>query len=195
MRSWIKSKIKIKNIIILFLIIIVGFFVAEKTIKQMPTTYYQLQVGAAKIMEESLEVIKEERLSKEIPIDEKLDPNKTGLIGEEYSLLTTTLGNLSAKRTSTNPDFAALMVKFFYEAKLQPGDVVAIGSSGSFPALLIAALSSCKAMNLNPLIIYSIGASEYGATIPELTFIDMLESLNKKNVLPYKLVADSRLTG
>jgi len=46
-------------------------------------------------------------------------------------------------------------------------------------------------MELAPLIIYSIGASEYGATIPELTFIDMLETLRENKVLPYKILAVS----
>lgn len=191
MKTWIKYNIKLKNLIILFLIIIIGFVAVENSIKRVHVPYYQLQVEAARVMTESLYVIKEEREAKGIVIDEKLDPNKTGLIGEEYTLLTTTLGNLSAKRTSTNPDFAALMVKYFYEAGLQSGDIVAIGSSGSFPALLIATLSACKSMELAPLIIYSIGASEYGATIPELTFIDMLETLRENKVLPYKILAVS----
>ena len=90
---------------------------------------------------------------------------------------------ISARRFWSNPDFAALMVKFFQQAGLQEGDIVAIGASGSFPGLIIATLSACKAMNITPLIIYSIGASEYGATIPTFTFIDMLKILNEREFL------------
>jgi len=138
-----------------------------------------------------LEAIKEERLKRNIPLNVGLDPNQTGIIGEEYTQLTTTLGNLEAKRTSTNPAFAALLLKYFKEANLKKGDVIAIGASGSFPALIVAALSAARVLELEPLLIYSVGSSEYGANIPEFTFVQMLDSLNEKNILPYKLLAIS----
>lgn len=191
MKNWIKFNLSIKKLLIAFLIFGVGFVVVESTKKRVPLSYYPVQIEAAKIMSESLGFIREEREARGIPVDEKLDPNKTGIIGEDYSQLTTTLGNLSAKRTSTNPDFSALMVKYFYQAELKKDDVIAIGSSGSFPGLIIAALSACKAMKIEPLIIYAIGASEYGATIPNFTFIEMLEILNQKDILPYQLLAVS----
>ncbi len=191
MKNWVKYNITIKNLIILFLIVGIGFVLVEMTTEKVPNSYYQVQIEAAQIMAESFHVIREGREARGIPIDEKTDPNKTGLIGEEYTRLTTTLGSLDAKRTSTNPDFAALMIKYFMRAGLESGDVIATGSSGSFPALIIATLSACKAMGINPLIIYAIGASEYGATIPDFTFIEMLEMLNQKGILPYQLLAVS----
>jgi poly-gamma-glutamate system protein len=180
-----------KNLIILFIIVMAGLVLTEISKVKIPTSFYQTQLEAAQIMKDSLQAIREEREKRGILIDTKIDPNKTGIIGEEYTSLTTTLGNLEAKRTSANPDFAALMVKFFQQAGLQEGDIIAIGASGSFPGLIIATLSAGKAMNITPLIIYSIGASEYGATIPTFTFIDMLKILNEKEILPYKLLAVS----
>ncbi|MGD9551835.1 MAG: poly-gamma-glutamate system protein [Candidatus Caldatribacteriota bacterium] len=191
MKNWVKYKISIKNLVIIFIIVMAGLVLAEISKVKIPTSYYQTQLEAARTMMDSLLVIREEREKRGIPIDTKIDPNKTGIIGEEYTPLTTTLGNLEAKRTSANPDFAALMVKYFQQAGLEEGDIVAIGASGSFPGLIIATLSACKAMNITPLIIYSIGASEYGATIPAFTFIDMLKILNEKEILPYKLLAVS----
>jgi len=94
------------------------------------------------------------------------------------------LGNLEAKRTSTNPAFAALLVKYFKEANLKKGDVIAIGASGSFPTLIVAVLSAARVLELEPLIIYSVGSSEYGANLPEFTFVEMLDSLNKKMSYP-----------
>jgi len=191
MKNWVKYNITLKNIIIAFFIFILGFIATEFTKEKVRTPYYQLQLTAAQIMKESLRAISEERIAKGIQIDEQTDPNKTGIIGEEYTRLTTTLGNLSAKRTSANPDFAALMVKYFKQAGLVSGDVIAIGSSGSFPGLILATLSACKATGVKPLLIYSIGASEYGATISSFTFIDMLEKLNDKKIIPYQLLAVS----
>ena len=191
MRSWVKYKVSQKYLVFALLIVTIGLLLTKITIVKTPTDYYQLQYKAAQIMSQAIEIISEERQARQIPIKEQLDPNRTGLIGEEYNELTTTLGNLEAKRTSTNPDFAALLVKYFQQAGLISEDVIAIGSSGSFPALLLAALSACKAMGITPITIYAIGASEYGANIPDFTFIDMLKVLNEKNILDYKLAAVS----
>ncbi|MCG8640285.1 MAG: poly-gamma-glutamate system protein, partial [Desulfobacterales bacterium] len=101
------------------------------------------------------------------------------------------IGNIEAKRTSTNYDFAALMVRYFSELDLKKGDVIAIGASGSFPALVVATLSAAKAMELQPVLIYSIGSSMYGANIPDFTLIQMLDILYQKDILPYKITAIS----
>ncbi|MFH1939950.1 MAG: poly-gamma-glutamate system protein [bacterium] len=191
MNSWIKGKLSLIYLFWALIILLVGVLLIEQTKFVQTTSYYTEQIQAAQLMKSSLEVIKEERLKRNIPLDMGLDPNQTGIIGKEYTQLTTTLGNLEAKRTSTNPAFAALLVKYFKEANLKKGDVIAIGASGSFPALIVAALSAARVLELEPLLIYSIGSSEYGANIPEFTFVQMLDSLNKKSILPYHLLAVS----
>jgi len=178
-------------LLVAVLILISGLFIVEFTKSIQPTVYYHKQVEAAKLMQKCQTIIKEDRLERNLPIDLETDPNQTGLIGGEYTRLTTTLGNLSAKRTSTNPAFAALLVKYLNELNLEKGDRVAIGSSGSFPALILATLCAVKVLELKPILIYSIGSSEYGATLPEYTFVQMLEILNKNNLLPYQLSAVS----
>ena len=175
--------------LLIMITLALGLALTEVSKVKTATPYSQLQIQAANIMSEAIEAIRVGREEKGIPVNIQLDPNRTGLIGDEFTELTTTLGNLSAKRTSTNPDFAALMVKYFQQVNLKPGDIIAIGSSGSFPALLIATLAASEAMGLSPITIYAIGASEYGATIPNFTFIDMLNILNQKNIIDYKLSA------
>jgi len=101
------------------------------------------------------------------------DPNHTGLIGPELGDLLTTMGSLEAKRTSTNPDFAALLVRLFWELGLKPGDKIALGCSGSFPALILASLVAAEVTELEPLLMVSLGASSYGATSSEWTWLDM----------------------
>jgi len=191
MNNWVKSKLSLVCLFGGLIILFIGLILVEQTKSIRPTPYYTDQIQAAQFMKTSLEIIKEERLKREIPIDIELDPNQTGIIGKEYTRLTTTLGNLEAKRTSTNPAFAALLVKYFKKANLKKGDTVAIGASGSFPALIVATLSAARALELEPLLIYSIGSSEYGANIPEFTLVQILEGLNKKNILPYNLLAIS----
>jgi len=142
-------------------------------------------------MARSLESIKALRQAKGLALDKALDPNETGIIGEEFTPLTTSLGEVEAKRTSANPAFAAVLVKYFEATGLERGDVVAIGASGSFPALVLAALSAARVLEVEPIVIYSIGASMYGANLPGFTFIDMLARLRADGLLPYGIAAVS----
>ena len=111
------------------------------------------------------------------------DINQTGMIGLEYSYITTTIGNLEAKRTATNPNMAAVVVDMFSELGLQPGDRVAINCSGSFPALNIAVMCAVEVMELEPYLISSFGASTHGANDPELTWLDMEHHLIEEGLL------------
>ena len=142
-------------------------------------------------MARALESIKALRHSKGLPIDRDLDPNQTGIIGDEFTPLTTSLGDVEAKRTSANPAFAAVLVKYFSDAGLTRGDVVAVGASGSLPALLLATLSAARVLDLEPVVIYSVGASMYGANIPGFTCVDMLARLRADGLLPYHIAAVS----
>jgi len=146
---------------------------------------------AARVMARSLESIRRLRLSKGLSIDPVLDPNRTGIVGDEFSPLTTSVGDVEAKRTAANPAFAALLVRLLDQANLSRGDVVAVGGSGSFPALVLATLCAARALELEPVVIYSVGASMYGANIPGFTFPDMLEALRADGILPYRLAAVS----
>ena len=97
----------------------------------------------------------------------------TGLIGEPYTEITTTLGPIEAKRTAADPSMAALMVRMLGEAGIGEGDSVAAGFSGSFPGMNLAVLCACEAMKVDITYICSVGSSTYGANQPEMTFPDM----------------------
>lgn len=119
----------------------------------------------------------------------QFDINRTGLIGLENSPLTTTLGNLSAKRTTTNPNLAALLVHLLRQAGVRPGDRIAVGSSGSFPALIVASYCAARALRLELLVIISIGSSQWGANNPEFTWLDMEECLRRRGFNQHRLLA------
>jgi poly-gamma-glutamate system protein len=132
---------------------------------------------ASRLMARATAAVRECREAEGIPLDPKTDPNGTGLIGLEGSVITTSLGSLEAKRTTTNPNFAGLVVALFHDAGVRNGDVVAVGASSSFPALIIATLSAAKVMGLEPLVISSLGSSEWGANIPGFNWADMEDCL------------------
>ncbi len=119
------------------------------------------------------------------------DLNQTGLVGPEWTELTTSLGHLEAKRTALQPDFAALMVKYYRQLGLRPGDTVACGMSGSFPGLCIAAVAAANQMGLRMEVIASYGASMYGATRPELSVVRMLNLCKEAGLLQFELLAAS----
>jgi len=144
---------------------------------------------AVRLMTQAEAAVRACREAKGVPIDEKADPNRTGLIGLETSIITTSLGRLEAKRTTTNPKFAALLVRLLGEAGVRKGDVIAVGASSSFPALIIATLAAARAMGVEPLVISSLGASEWGANIPAFNWLDMEDCLGRAGLAAAKPVA------
>jgi len=146
-------------------------------------------IEASALMARSLASIKALRLEKGLPIDRAIDPNQTGIVGDEFTPLTTSLGDAAAKRTAANPAFAGVVAAYFEQAGLASGDVVAIGGSGSFPAFVLASLCAARVMDLRPVLIYSVGSSMYGANIPGFTFVDMLARLRAERLLPYDITA------
>jgi len=146
-------------------------------------------VAASRLMARAEAVIAKCRTERGIPPDPTADPNGTGLVGVEMSEITTTLGNLEAKRTTTNPNFAGLAVDLFREAGVERGDAVAVGASGSFPALITAVLAASRVMDLRPLLIVSLGSSQWGANVPGFTWMDMAGCLRRAGVLAVRPIA------
>lgn len=174
-----------------FLVACAGFALSLATRSKQPYPLKETQLDAARLMVEAETRLKEALLAENIAIETDLDPNGTGLIGPEFTALTTTLGTLEAKRTSLDPNFAALMVLYFHEAGLSEGDLIAIGASGSFPGLTIATLCAAHVMGLEALTIASFGSSMYGATRPEFTTPKMQRILADASLIPWSLVAVS----
>lgn len=134
---------------------------------------------AAEIMASAEGAVRECRNARGMAPDPASDINLTGLIGIETSPVTTTLGNLEAKRTTTNPNVAGLVVRLLVDAGVKAGDVVAVGASSSFPALIVAVLSAARAIDVEPLLICSLGASQWGANDPRFDGLDILNCLER----------------
>ncbi len=156
----------------------VHFLASER--KTLP--YSDTMVEAAQIMQSAISIISEHCAEKDIYIDNITDPNHTGLIGPEYSEITTSLGHPGAKRTTTNPNFAALIVHLLYQADVSAGDTIALGCSASFPSLMIASLAAAKALEIYPVSIISSGASSFGATNTDFNLLDIYQLLLKEDV-------------
>lgn len=117
------------------------------------------------------------------------DPNRTGMIGPEYTAITTSLGILEAKRTTTNPDFAAALVRFFSERGIGRGDTVVLILSGSFVGGNIATTAALEALGTRTISVSSLGASMWGATDPDFNWLEIEAALRDAGIIEMKSMA------
>lgn len=171
-----------RRLIAAALCLIVSVAITLKLGTTEPAENYETKLAAAELMEACMEAIRGYRVALDISIGGE-DIHSTGLIGESYTEITTTLGSIEAKRTTANSDMAALMVQLLEEAGISAGDHVAAGFSGSFPAMNLATIAACEAMGVTLTYISSVGSSTYGANLPQLTFPDMLAQLVEDGVI------------
>lgn len=163
-------------------------FMTHRSATTLPNEFYDTQIDAARRLEACFAAVRSYKEEVGIPMSEH-DLHRTGMIGAEYTGITTTIGALEAKRTTAWPDMAALCVRMLYEAGVQPGDRVGAGFSGSFPGMNLAVVTACEAMGVELVCISSVGASTYGANNPELTFPEMMHRLAEDGLISTRSVA------
>ncbi len=152
---------------------------------------FKLKLEAAQRADAAFSAVKEYRGLNEGVVDLINDPAGTGLIGPEFSQITNARGDLDAKLTTLNPNFAGLMVSYFRQAGLTAGDPVAIAVSGSFPGMNICLYAAMEAMDLRPVVISSVGASMWGANNPNFTWLDMETLFYEKGIFTTRSQAAS----
>ena len=175
----------------LFALALLAFIAVEKSKKDVRQQWYDEKLEAAILSRKAADYLKSFRLEEGIFVDMINDPNQTALIGQEYSLITTDRGYIDAKLTSLNPNFAAVIVQYLMDAGVKSGDVVAVAVTGSFPALNISVLAAIETLKLKPIIISSVGASNYGANDPYFTWLDMENALYSAHIFSNKSIAAS----
>ena len=188
---WRPRRVSRTAILLIALWSLCGYLLVERFQKEVRQPHFAEKLEAARIAEQAFRTIREERLRLRIPIDPETDPLQTGLIGTLMSPVTTNPGTLSSKQSSLNPNFAAVIVHYLMKAGVQPGDTIAVGCSGSFPGLNIAALSAIEALRLRAIIISSASSSQWGANEPALLWLDMEKVLLDRKVISRGSVAAS----
>jgi poly-gamma-glutamate system protein len=188
---WRPSKVSRSVLVLIAIVSLAGITAEEKLLLRAKQPFYKEKLEASLLARRAMDVIKNERLRLGIPIHREEDPTGSGLIGQAMTPITSNTGVLSAKQTSVNPNFAAVLVQLLKRANLKPKDLVAVGISGSFPALAIATLAAIKTLEGRPIVIASASASQFGANIPGLTWLEMQDLLQKKGILPYRPAAVS----
>ena len=130
----------------------------------------------------------------------KLDMYGTGLFGTNNSSITTIQDYdslmVKSKLLTTHPNFAAMIVEFFYDAEINAGDTIAVSMTGSFPGANIALLSACEIMGVVPVVISSAGSSSWGAnreafSWPAIESFLYDEKFIKKKSIAYSMGGDN----
>jgi len=152
---------------------------------------YEEKIQAAQLNKKCMIYLKNTFFANEIAIDNINDPNETGIIGQQFSEITSGRGSLPVKLSTANPNFAAMIVTQLKEAGLKKGDGVAVCVTGSFPALNIATCAAIETMGLQPIFITSVTSSSWGANSPAFTWLDMHKSLYDAKLISFMPVASS----
>lgn len=178
-------------LIVLSLLSLFAFIAVENSKIDVEQDWYAEKLEAAHLSQLAANHIKDYRLEKGIFIDAINDPNQTALIGQEYTMVTTDRGYIEAKLSATNPNFAAVIVQLLKDAGVKENDYVAVAMTGSFPGLNISVLAALETLNLQPIIISSVGSSNFGANDPYFTWLDMENLLNEADIFHNRSVAAS----
>jgi len=181
---WRSSGVPTWGLIFLIVVAITVVVAAENMKQRDPVVEdnYATMVNAAKIMREGMNVLQPLR-AQIAPINPEFDPQRSGLVGLENSIVTTNHGGRESKQTTINPNWAAVAVKLLAEAGVKKGDLVAVTVSGSFPALNLAVYSALEAMEADTVIVASASSSQWGANTPNFLWLDMERELREAGVI------------
>ncbi|HOP08368.1 MAG TPA: poly-gamma-glutamate system protein [candidate division Zixibacteria bacterium] len=145
----------------------------------------QMRAAVAKTVE-WFNLIKELKSSRGIEPPASLSSPFAFMIGDDFSSITTTIGSLEAKIASTNPEFAAVIVRWLLDSGIDSNSVTGVVLSASFPSLAVSTLAAIQTVGCRAVVISSMGASTYGANQPECTWLDMEHWLQTEGDLRYR---------
>ena len=178
----------------LAVVALIAYGIAERSVRPVHAENYRKKIEAVRLMQRAEQAIATAKGERGIAIDARNDPGRSGVIGPQFTLITTDRGSQSAKALAAHPNFAAAITQMLLQARVGPGDLVAVGMTGSLPGLNLAVLAACRALGAEPIVITSLGASMFGATDPELTWLDMERVVADKGVWASRSVIASSET-
>ena len=94
-----KEKLTLRILAVVLVLLVVSAFFTHQSATLERTEYYDTQVAAVHILEDCFEAVKGYKEELGIPLSPH-DIHNTGILGEEYTGITTTIGALEAKRTA-----------------------------------------------------------------------------------------------
>lgn len=189
---WRPHKVSRVELLVVAALAIGGVIAVEHFTVEQRQSHYDLKIDAARKARQAFEAIRSTREAQGHVPDPETDPRSTGIIGELMTPVTTNSGFIASKQISVNPNWAALVTHYLKRLDVQKGDVVAVGISGSFPAVNVAVYAALETIGAEPLVISSMSASQWGANEPDFMWIDMEKVLRDRGVFTVRTIAASR---
>ncbi len=181
------------RLLIVFIVILMGFIISNFCFTTSTEKEYVLEMHqAVKLTESWFKIIEHQKEINDIHTDAITNIPNHYLLGDDFTMTTTTLGSLNAKEISTNPEFAALMVRLIKESKIKEYEKVGLIISGSFPSLAISTLAALQTLDHEVILMSSLGASSYGANQEGASWLDMENWLIDYGDLKYKSIIVSK---
>lgn len=189
---WRPPGVSRRALVMIAILSVAAYVVVESFPVERKQPKYDSKLAAAVLARDCMAAIREEKQRRNIPIDPQFDPAGTGMMGVSISRVTSNVGTYTAKLTSTNPNFAGVMVHLLHQAGVKAGDPVAVGVSGSFPSLNVATFAALEIMKAKPVIIASASSSGWGANNEGYIWLDMEKTLRGRQLINFRSLAASR---
>ena len=189
---WRPHKVGRIELGLVMLLAVGGVFAVEQFTVVEKQDHYEEKIDAARKTRLAFEAIRSARIAQGTRFDPDTDPSDSGIVGTLVSPITTNWGSLSAKQISVNPNFGALAVHYLTRLDIEEGDVIAVGLSGSFPAINVAVIAAIETLGAEALVISSTSASQWGANDPRMVWSDMEAVLVERGIFTTRSVAVSR---
>lgn len=185
---WRPSKVPGRLLFLLAAAALAAMVTVETFTSSESSEYYEEMLSASRVVQQAIDHLRPIRGGIE-PINPEVDPMRSGMIGLATSPITSNSGHLEAKQATINPNWAAVAVRMLGEAGVKPGDAVAVAVSGSFPALNLSVYAAMQALDVEPVIIVSGAASQWGANVPGFAWMDIARHLRDARILSFKATA------
>jgi len=167
------GRVHILSLVALAVVGVLLLTAVERSKSPVKQPYFDEKMVAAARTMAALEAIRSARLGSGVPIDVVNDPNETGLIGHEFSLITTSRGSHDEKLHALDPNIAGVFVDMLKRARVGEDDLVAVAVTGAFPLLNAGMLCAIESLGATPVVITSVGSSMWGANDPRMTWLDI----------------------
>jgi len=182
---------RVEVLVAMALISLIVFYGASSLIVETRQPAYAVKIAAANRMASAMQILKDSRGEGAVFMDDINDPNETGLIGRQFTYITTDEGDLDAKISVLDPNVAAMIVDYLTRAGVSGGDTVAVTLTGSMPGGNLAVVCALEEMGVVPVVLASVGASQWGANIEDFTWLDMERVLSDTSLISFKSSAAS----
>ncbi|MFO7676076.1 MAG: poly-gamma-glutamate system protein [bacterium] len=170
----------------LAVVALVMFAVVSRSARPVRARFYDEKLVAARLARRATTAVAGLRGELGVPVDSVNDPNGTGLVGVQHSVLTWGRSDLSDALTTLNPNFAAALVELLHRAGLRSGDTVGLSWDGTYPGLNIALLAACSSVGARPVVVTAASAASWGANYPGMSWLDIEARLRQSGVWGYR---------